>query len=264
MTKIIAEVGNAHDGSLGNAHAYLEAVARAGADGVKLQCRLPRRESTEAEQVRPGTWFPQDSSRYAYWERMGFTRSQWCDLSAHAYQLSIPFGASVFSSHGVAWLRGLVQFWKVPAPAWSNPFIRTALVDTEGPIYWSLGHWPAVPDCPPELRERITRLYCVSRYPTSPEQLDLSLVSDRVGLSDHSGQLWPAVIAAYHRAPVVEVHVCWSRAQFGPDTPASLTIDQLAELVDAVRWVERLGRKPHSVADMTADYEQAMKGRKIA
>jgi N,N'-diacetyllegionaminate synthase len=33
---IIAEVAQAHDGSLGSAHAYVDAVAKAGADAVKF------------------------------------------------------------------------------------------------------------------------------------------------------------------------------------------------------------------------------------
>lgn len=263
MTKIIAEVGNAHDGSLGNAHAYIDAVAKAGADGIKYQCRIPFQESTEAEQFRPGTWFPQDRTRYAYWRRVAFSRPQWSGLSDHARNLDLPFGASAFCSLAVGWLIGLVDFWKVPAPSFSNGHIMRALRHTTGPIYWSLGHCPSVPDTLPELRARITPMYCVSRYPSQPEQLDLSAVSDRVGLSDHSGTIWPSIIAAWRGAPVIEVHVCWHRGQFGPDTAASITVDQLAQLVEAVRWIERLGRRPHSVRDMTLDHQQFMKGRKV-
>ena len=34
---VIAEIGQAHDGSLGSAHAYIDAVAEAGVDAVKFQ-----------------------------------------------------------------------------------------------------------------------------------------------------------------------------------------------------------------------------------
>ena len=34
---VIAEIAQAHDGSLGMAHAYVDAVAKTGADGIKFQ-----------------------------------------------------------------------------------------------------------------------------------------------------------------------------------------------------------------------------------
>lgn len=265
QTTLVAEIGNAHDGSLGNAHAYIDAVAEAGAQAVKFQCRIAEQESTEAEQFRPGTHFPQDKTRFAYWQRVQFSRQQWAELAEHAQDRQLLFGASVFCSLAVAWLDGLVDFWKVPAPAWSNGYMLGALSHTTGPIYWSLGHHPAIPGgLLPEFHARITPLVCVSRYPSRPEELDLSSVNQRVGLSDHSGQKWPAVIAAYRGAPVVEVHVCWHRGQFGPDTPASLTVDQLAEVAQGIQWCNRLGRSPITTEAMAEDHHQFMKGRRVA
>ena len=39
---IVGEVAQAHDGSLGMAHAFIDAVAAAGADAVKFQTPSPR------------------------------------------------------------------------------------------------------------------------------------------------------------------------------------------------------------------------------
>ena len=43
---IIAEIAQAHDGSLGLAHAYIDAIADAGADAVKFQMHIAKAEST--------------------------------------------------------------------------------------------------------------------------------------------------------------------------------------------------------------------------
>ena len=37
---IVGEVAQAHDGSLGTAHAYIDAIAAAGADAVKFQTHI--------------------------------------------------------------------------------------------------------------------------------------------------------------------------------------------------------------------------------
>ena len=66
---IIGEVAQAHDGSLGTAHAYIDAIARAGADAVKFQTHIAAAESTPGEPWRV-KFSPQDETRYAYWKRM--------------------------------------------------------------------------------------------------------------------------------------------------------------------------------------------------
>jgi sialic acid synthase SpsE len=42
---VIGEVGQAHDGSLGTAHAFIDAIAVAGADAVKFQPTSPPRRA---------------------------------------------------------------------------------------------------------------------------------------------------------------------------------------------------------------------------
>ena len=49
---IIAEIAQAHDGSLGTAHAYIDAVAAAGASAVKFQTHIADAESTPGEPFR--------------------------------------------------------------------------------------------------------------------------------------------------------------------------------------------------------------------
>src|SRR5260221_14170250 len=76
---VIAEVAQAHDGSLGMAHAYIDAIANAGADAVKFQTHIAAAESTPGEPWRVKFSF-QDATRYDYWKRMEFTEEQWRGL----------------------------------------------------------------------------------------------------------------------------------------------------------------------------------------
>ena len=97
---IIAEVAQAHDGSLGTAHAYIDAAARAGADAVKFQTHIAAAESTPGEPWRV-KFSLQDASRYEYWKRMEFTEEQWIGLKTHADQRGIKFISSPFSMEAV-------------------------------------------------------------------------------------------------------------------------------------------------------------------
>ena len=50
--KIIAEIGNAHDGSLGIAHSYIDMATEIGVDAIKFQTHIANAESTYDEQFR--------------------------------------------------------------------------------------------------------------------------------------------------------------------------------------------------------------------
>ena len=49
---VVAEIAQTHDGSLGTAHAYIDAVANAGADAIKFQTHIAAAESTPGEPWR--------------------------------------------------------------------------------------------------------------------------------------------------------------------------------------------------------------------
>jgi hypothetical protein len=68
---VIAEVAQAHDGSLGMAHAYIDAIAKVGADAVKFQTHVAAAESTPGEpwrlkfSPRSSAWRPPASPSFS-------------------------------------------------------------------------------------------------------------------------------------------------------------------------------------------------------
>jgi N,N'-diacetyllegionaminate synthase len=117
---IVAEVAQAHDGSLGMAHAYIDAIADAGANAVKFQTHIAAAESTPQEPWRI-KFSQQDATRYDYWQRMEFTETQWLGLKDHAGERGLIFLSSPFSIEAVDLLSRVgVAAWKVPSGETSN------------------------------------------------------------------------------------------------------------------------------------------------
>jgi N-acetylneuraminate synthase len=81
-----------------------------------------------------------------------------------------------------------------------------------------------------------------------------------IGLSDHSGTVYPGLAAATLGVEIIEVHIALSREAFGPDVVASLVPEQLAQLVEGVRFIETMKAHP---ADKTSVPDSVLNNRKI-
>jgi N,N'-diacetyllegionaminate synthase len=253
---IIGEVAQAHDGSLGLAHAFIDAVAAAGADAVKFQTHIAAAESTPGEPWRV-RFSPQDATRYDYWKRMEFTEDQWHGLKRHADEKGLLFLSSPFSVEAVEMLSRVgVAAWKVASGEVNNPALFDRIATTNLPILVSTGmsrldEIDAAVERVKARRLPLTVLQCTSAYPCPPEKVGLNLIPRfrecygcAVGLSDHSGTIFPGLAAVTLGIEVLEVHVTLSREMFGPDVRASLTTAELRQLVDGIRFIEAMKASP--------------------
>jgi N,N'-diacetyllegionaminate synthase len=253
---VIGEVAQAHDGSLGLAHAFIDAIAAAGADAVKFQTHLAAAESTPAEPWRV-RFSPRDETRYEYWKRMEFSEDEWRALARHAVERGLAFISSPFSIEAVDLLERVgLAAWKVASGEVASLSMLDRMLQNGRPVILSSGmSGLAETDA---AAARVTRagvplavLQCTTAYPCPPERIGLNMLSvyrDRygcaVGLSDHSGTIYPGLAAAALGCDVLEVHVTLSREMFGPDVVASVTTLELAQLVEGVRFVERMLEHP--------------------
>lgn len=253
---VVAEVAQAHDGSLGTAHAFIDAVADAGADAVKFQTHIAAAESTPREPWRK-RFSSQDATRFDYWRRMEFSESQWHELKAHAVARELLFLSSPFSIEAVQLLERVgVSGWKVASGETSNVTMLDAMLETRRPIILSTGM-----SLLQEIDDAVARinhagneaaiLQCTSAYPCPAELVGLNVIDvfrERygwaVGLSDHSATIYPGLAAATLGINVLEVHITLSRNMFGPDVIASLTPSELRQLVEGIRFTETMRRNP--------------------
>jgi N,N'-diacetyllegionaminate synthase len=248
---VIGEVGQAHDGSLGMAHAFVDAIAEAGADAVKFQTHIAAAESRIDEPWRVKFSYA-DSCRYDYWKRMEFTAQAWTGLRRHAEDRGLAFLSSPFSLAAVDLLRHVgVAAWKVASGEVANSSLLDAVAQTGEPVLLSSGmsDWAELDGAVERLRGAgagpLAVLQCTSAYPLMPERLGLNVLGEirerygcATGLSDHSGKIFPALAAVTLGGRVIEVHVTLSREMFGPDVVASVTTSELRLLVEGVRYVE--------------------------
>ena len=136
---MIAEVAQAHDGSLGCAHAYIDAAAQAGADAVKFQTHIASEESTLDEPWRV-KFSRQDETRYDYWKRMEFSSTQWKELFLHCKERNVEFISSPFSLEAVELLYDIgMRLWKIASGEIYNPMLIDAVLDTNIPVVYSTG-----------------------------------------------------------------------------------------------------------------------------
>ena len=248
---IVGEVAQAHDGSLGTAHAFVDAIANAGADVVKFQTHIAHAESSAQEPFRV-KFSPQDATRYDYWKRMEFTEEQWQGLADHARQRGLLFLSSPFSEEAVDMLDHVgMPAWKIASGEVNNPLLLQRILSTRKPVLLSTGMSPlSEVDRIVELVQKnhlpLAVFQCTSKYPSAPEEIGLNMLGlyrDQykvpVGLSDHSGKIFSGLAAVVLGASILEVHVTLSREMFGPDVSASLTPAELKELVEGTRFIER-------------------------
>jgi len=262
---VIGEVAQAHDGSLGTAHAYIDAIANAGAGAVKFQTHIASAESTPGEPWRV-KFSLQDASRFDYWKRMEFTEAQWHGLKQHACERGLQFLSSPFSVEAAELLKRVgVSAWKIASGEVSNIRLFDCIAETGLPVLLSTGM--------SELREidaaaervqsrglSLTVFQCTSAYPCPPEKIGLNMLDAfrnrygcAVGLSDHSGCIYPGLAAAALGIEALEVHVTFSREAFGPDVKASLTTAELRQLADGVRFIEQIMRSPVNKDAVTSE-----------
>ncbi len=253
---IIGEVALSHDGSLGQAHAFIDAIASAGADAVKFQTHLAAAESTLAEPWRV-PFSPADETRYAYWKRTEFTEAQWIGLRQHAEVRGLIFLSSPFALEAVDLLQRVgVPAWKIASGEVGNLTLLERVVATRLPILLSSGMSPwseldaAVASVVAQ-EVPFAVLQCTSLYPCPPEKVGLNVLDELrsryrcpVGFSDHSGTIFPALAAAAIGLELLEIHVTLSREMFGPDVSASITTSELRQLIQGIRTIETIKAHP--------------------
>jgi len=258
---IIAEIAQAHDGSFKKALSYIDALSKTEVDAVKFQVHIADAESSVHEPFRVKL-ASQDKTRFDYWKRMEFTLQQWRELKKHCDEAGVEFLASPFSNAAVDLLEDVgVKRYKIGSGEVNNFLLLEKIAQTGKPVILSsgmssmeeLGHTVAF------LKKRkveISILQCTTAYPTQPENYGLNVIGELkerygvpVGYSDHSAKIGTCIAAAVLGAEILEFHAVFSRNSLGPDANSSLEMEEISQLVEAVRKLETALQHPVDKSD---------------
>ena len=127
---IIEEIGQAHEGSLGIAHSYIDSMAEAGVSAIKFQTHIADAESSEFEPFRVKFSY-EDKTRFEYWKRMEFSEDQWVGIKSHCDDAGIEFLSSPFSLAAIDMLERVgVKRYKVGSGEANNHLMLEYLAKT--------------------------------------------------------------------------------------------------------------------------------------
>jgi len=246
---IIAEIAQAHDGSLGILHSYIDALAKAGVDAIKFQTHIAEAESSEYEPFRVNFSY-EDKTRYDYWTRMSFSLDQWKGVKAHCDEAGIEFMSSPFSNTAVDLLEEVgVKRYKIGSGEVTNLLMLEKIAKTGKPVILSSGmsSFTELDKSVVFLKERkieTSILQCTTAYPTKPEEWGLEVMDElrerygrSTGFSDHSGEVYACLAAAARGAEILEFHAVFDKRMFGPDAVASMDIDEITFMVKGARQI---------------------------
>ena len=257
----IAEIGQAHNGSLEKLYAYIDAVATTGVDAIKFQTHIAEAESSIHEPFRI-KFSTQDKTRFDYWKRMEFSIEEWVEIGNRCKAAGLIFISSPFSNAAVDVLEraGVVQY-KVGSGEVTNFLLLKKIVATGKPIIISSGmsSFSELDETVSFLKKNdanFSVLQCTTSYPTSPENYGLNVIAElkdrygvKVGFSDHSAEVATGIAAVAAGAEILEFHVVLSREEFGPDVTSSLTIEETKKLIKGVKNISKALNNPIDKTD---------------
>jgi len=258
---IIAEVGQAHEGSLGMAISYIKALAETGVDAVKFQVHIAEAESSIYEPFRI-KFSAQDRTRFDYWKRMEFSPDEWKLIKKTCNDNNVEFLASPFSNAAVDLLENIgVKRYKIGSGEVNNFLLLEKIAATGKPVIISSGmsSFEELDNTLRFLEERnviFSLLQCTTSYPTTPENYGLNVIQElkgrykvKVGYSDHSAKIETCIAATAMGAEILEFHAVFSRKSFGPDVSSSLEIKEIKLLVNSIKNISIALNEPVNKSD---------------
>lgn len=250
---IVAEAGVNHNGSIDLAKELIDAAAESGVDAVKFQTFktdgliLKNIEKAPYQKVTTNS----GETQYEMLKHLELKREQTKELMEYCSRRNIIFLSTPFEKESLDELDELgVAAFKVAATDLTNIQFLRQVAGKGKPVILSAGmcymeEVRKVLEAIYVINQDIILLQCTSNYPIQDSEANISMIRTfkdsydiLVGYSDHSQGVGASPYAAALGAKVIEKHFTLDRNLEGPDHKASVTPDELKQLVADIRKVE--------------------------
>ena len=254
---IIAEAGVNHNGSVDLAKQLIDAASISGADAVKFQTfkaeNLVSKNAKKADYQKQTT--NASESQFDMIKKLELDISMHKELVAYCQEKDIMFLSTPFDHESVKMLNVLgLEIFKIPSGEITNlPYLRhIGSLGKQVILSTGMSNLQEIEDAlnilinAGTLKEDITVLHANTMYPTPMKDVNLNAMLTiqkefgvAVGYSDHTLGIEVDIAAVAMGASCIEKHFTLDKTMEGPDHKASLEPEELKEMVEAIRNIEK-------------------------
>ena len=252
QTFIIAEAGDNHNGNIDLALKLVDAAFEAKADAVKFQTfkteEIICKNAKMAEYQKKNLGF--EESQFDMVKKLELTFDEFARIKNYCDKKGIQFLSTAFDIPSAKFLNTLnIPIFKVPSGEITNlPLLREINSYKKDVILsTSMATLDGIQDALNILKDcNVSLLHCTTEYPCPYENVNMKAMltmRDKFGLpvgySDHTQGIEIPVMAVAMGATIIEKHFTLDKTMEGPDHKASLEPDELKQMVDEIRNVEK-------------------------
>ncbi len=266
-TFVIAEAGVNHNGDIEVAKKLIDAAGEAGADAIKFQ--MFKTENLILHNVEKAPYqkktTEKNENQYEMLKGLELTKRQNQLLIDYCKEKKIIFLSTPFEKNSLDELEELdVPAFKVSATDLTNIQFLKQVAQKGKPIFLSAGmcyleEVELALRAISAINPKVVLLQCTSNYPIQNSEANIRVINTfqkkfdmLIGYSDHSQGIGAAPYAVALGAKVIEKHLTLDKNMHGPDHKASITPDELRQLICDIRRVEQYlgdGRKMPSQSE---------------
>lgn len=258
---IVAEIGCNHNGDFKLAKKMVEVAKECGVDAVKFQTfkadKLISKYAPKAEYQKRVT--DSNESQLDMTRKLELPYDEFIKLSNYAQELGLITFSTPFDFESIDFLAKQKQkIWKIPSGEITNlPYLekiaRLPILEKEIVISTGMATIDEIKEALRVLEEngmekdKITILHCNTEYPTPYEDVNLNAIpylkeifsEYKIGFSDHSVGYIAGVSSVTYGITFLEKHFTLDKNFEGPDHKASVTPDELKNLCEGIRVIEK-------------------------
>ena len=254
---IIAEAGVNHNGSIDTAKMLVDVASESGADAVKFQTfkakNLVTKNAIRAkyQDINTGN----KDSQYDMLKKLELNKEMHHELIEYCKSKNLTFLSSPFDHESIILLDNLgLKIFKIPSGEITNlPYLqhvgklnKKVILSTGMSTIEEIEKALYIITQSGTKKDNITLLHANSEYPTPMEDVNLRAMLTignkfdiSYGYSDHTTGIEISIAAVAMGARCIEKHITLDRNMEGPDHKASIEPDELSDMIDAIRNVEK-------------------------